>query len=197
MPARGFFSLTEQADHINGQELAALDKALDCFPHFTGPGVLRLRLDSTVNAAVLNSMTTRSPALQVVLSGVASKLTARGLRAEATWLASIANADADKLSLDRDSSNWRLRRDIFLTLHQAWGPLAVDCLATSANAQLPRFNSLMSAAECEAVNGWEQHRTGESNYVNLPISQLALVFPKMQRYKAMAVEIKPEWPAFP
>lgn len=52
VPARGFFSLAEQADHINVQELSALDKALDCFPSLRGPGVLCLRLDSTLNVDV-------------------------------------------------------------------------------------------------------------------------------------------------
>lgn len=86
VPARGFFSLEEQADHINVQELSALDNALDCFPSTSGPGVLRLRLDSTVNVAVINNMTTRSPALKVVLNRIVHKLASRGLRAEATWL---------------------------------------------------------------------------------------------------------------
>lgn len=197
VPARGFFSLAQQADHINVQELMALDNALDCFPHVTGPGVLRLRLDSTVNVAVLNNMTTRSPALKVVLDRVVSKLSKRCLRAEATWLSSVANVEADKLSRDLDSSDWYLRRDIFLALHHAWGPLTVDRFASSANRQLPRFNSLTAAAGCEAVDGWAQHWGGERNYVNPPISQLSLVLPKLRRDRATAVVIVPEWRAFP
>lgn len=191
VPARGFFSLTEQADHINVQELMALDKALDCFPAVMGPGVLRLRLESTVNVAVVDNMTTRSPALKVVLDRVVHKLSARCLRAEATWLSSVANADADKLSRDLDSSDCCLRRDVSLALHHAWGPFTVDRFASSANRQLKRFNSLTAEAGCEAVNGLAQHWTGELNYVNSPISQLSLVLPKLRRERALAVFIVP------
>lgn len=197
VPSRGFFSLTEQAHHINVQELMALDKALDCFPAVKGPGVLRLRLDSTVNVAVVNNMTTRSPVLKVVLDRVTHKLSARCLQAEATWLSSVANADADKLSRDLDSSDWCLRQDVFLALHHAWGPFTVDRFASSANRQLARFTFLTAAAGCEAVNGWAQHWGGEVTYVNPPISQLSLVLPKVRRERALAVVIVPECPAFP
>lgn len=197
MPARGFFSLEEQADHINVQELAALDKALDCFPSTRGPGVLRLRLDSTVNVAVINNMTTRSPALKVVLDRIVHKLAARGLRAEATWLSSLASARADKLSRDKDSSDWRLQPDVFAALSRAWGPFYIDRFATAENRHLPGFNSLYMSAGTEAVNAWAQPWGGHSNYVNPPISQLDLVLPKLQRDRAAALVIAPEWPAFP
>lgn len=150
--ARGFFSLEEQADHINVQELSALDKALDRFPATRGPGVLRLRLDSTVNVAVINNITTRSPALKTVLDRIVHKLACRGLRAEATWLSSLANARADKLSRDKDSSDWRLHADVFAVLARAWGPLDVDRLATAENRLLARFNSLVLSPGCEAVD---------------------------------------------
>lgn len=128
-PARGFFSLTEQAEHIKIQELRAQDKALDCFPNVQGPSVLRLRQDRTVNVAVLKNRTTRSPALKVVLDCVVSKLTARYLRAKPTWLSSVANADAVKLSRDTDSADRHLRREVFLALDQASWPLTVDRFA--------------------------------------------------------------------
>lgn len=98
---------------------------------------------------------------------------------------------------DLDSSDWHLRRDIFLELDRVWGPLTVDRFASSANRQLPRFNSLTAAAGSEAVNGWAQHWGGELNYVNPPISQLALVLPKLLQDRAAAVVIVPEWRAFP
>lgn len=197
VPARGFFSLTEQAEHINVQELMALDKALDCFPCVRGPGVLRIRLDSAVNVAVVNNMTSRSPALMAVLTRICDKLTARGLRAEATWLSSVANAYADKLSRDKDSSDWRLSPHVFQRLHKCWGPCTVDRFATAENALLPRFNSRDVSAGTEAVDGWAQHWGGELNFVNPPISQADRILPKLCRDKASAVVILPEWPAMP
>lgn len=197
VPARGFFSLTEQQDHINVQELMALDKALDCFPMVTGPGVLRLRLDSTVSVAVMNNMTTRSPALMAVLTSVSNKLSARGLRAEASWLSSVANAHADKLSRDKDSSDWTLNAGVFRQLDAAWGPLTVDRFATAENSRLPRFNSLVASAGTKGINGWSQPWSGENNYVCPLLSQAGLVLPKTQREGANVVALLPEWPAMP
>lgn len=112
--------MAEQADHINVQELMALDKALDCWPNLRGPGVLRLPLDSSVNVSVVNKMTTKSsPALKADLDRVVHKLSARVLRAEATRLSSVANSHADKLSRDTDTSDWRLRPVIIQVLNSA------------------------------------------------------------------------------
>lgn len=197
VPARGFFSLAEQADHINVQELSALDKALDCFPSMRGPGVLRLRLGSTVNVAVINNMKTRSPALKTVLDRIVHKLACRGLRAEALWLSSLANARANKLSKDKDSSDWRLHGDVFAVLARAWRPFDVDRFATAENRLLDRFNSLVLSPGCEAVNAWAQHWGGEFNYVNPPFSKLDLILPKLRRDRAAALVIASKWPAFP
>lgn len=197
VPARGFFSLEERADHINVQELSALDKALDCFPSARGPGVLRLHLDSTVNVAVINNMTTRTPAPKTVLDRIVYKLACRGLRAEVTWLSSLANARADKLFRDKDSSDWRLHADVFAVLARAWGPFDVDRFATAENRLLHRFNSLVLSPGCEAVNAWAQAWGGQLNCVNPHFSQLDLVLSKLRWDCAAALVIAPEWPAFP
>lgn len=197
VPARGFFSLADQAMHINVQELLALDKALDCFPSIKGPGTLRIRLDSAVNVAVVNNMTSRSPALMAVLTRIADKLTARGLRAEATWLSSLANEYADRLSRDKDSSDWRLLPHVFQRINNCWGPCTIDRFATAENAHLPRFNSRDMSAGTEALDGWAQPWGGEVNFVNPPISQADRILPKIAGDMATAVVVLPEWPAMP
>lgn len=173
----------------------ALDKALDCWPILRGPGVLRLRLDSSVNVSVVNNMTTRSPALKAVLERIVHKLSARGLRAEATWLSSVANSHAEKLSRDNDSSDWRLRPDIFQVLNNALGPLQVDRFATAENTQLCRFNSRVTSPGNEAINAWLQPWGRCRNYLSPPLSQMDLVLPKLQQDLATAVVLVPHWPA--
>lgn len=61
-------------------------------------------------------MAVRSPALKAVLDRNVRKLSSQGLRAEATWLPSIANARADKLSRENDSLAWRLHSGVFAIL---------------------------------------------------------------------------------
>lgn len=125
-----------------------------------------------VSVHVLNSMRSRSPALMDVVRDLHAELHRRQLRAEGYWLSTVANAHADRLSRDRDSSDWGLRRSFFLVLHSRWGPLTIDRFATVLNTHLPRFNCAVANPDAEAVDAYKQHRGGpEHNNTNPPLSQ--------------------------
>lgn len=197
VPARGCFSSAVQPAHINIKELWGAVLTLRSFPSLRGPGVVRFRLDSLVNVHVINSMRSRSPALMAVVRELHWELHRRQLRAEASWLSTVANVHADRLSREADSSDWRLRRSVFLVLHARWGPLTVDRFALSGNAQLPRFNAAVASPGVEAVDAWRQLWWGERNYVNPPFAQAALALAKVAAEGAEAVLVLPVWPAQP
>lgn len=182
---------------INIKELLAILFTLRSFPHLRGPGVLRVRADSLVNVHVLNTMRSRSPALMSVVREVLRELHSRQLRAEAYWLSSIANAHADKLSRDRDASDWRLRRSVFSVLQARWGPLVVDRFASERNRQLPVFKSAAACPGTAAVDAWRQDWRGVHNYVNPPFSMAALAINKLAVEGASAVLVLPVWRAQP
>eukprot|EP00168_Porphyra_purpurea_P015821 TRINITY_DN4959_c0_g1_i1.p9 TRINITY_DN4959_c0_g1~~TRINITY_DN4959_c0_g1_i1.p9 ORF type:complete len:121 (-),score=14.76 TRINITY_DN4959_c0_g1_i1:384-746(-) len=120
-------------------------------------------MDSVVNVHVISMMRSRCLALMRVLQDLHYDLHRRQLRDEAKWLSTVANEHADKLSRDRDSSDWRLRRPVFLVLHSRRGPLTVDCFATDANAHRPRFSSAVACPGAEAANAWNLPWRGEHN----------------------------------
>jgi len=179
VPARSFFSLSLQADHINVKELSAILFTLRSLPALPGPGVFRFRSDSLVNVHELKSMRSRSPALISIVRELHRELHSCDLRAEAYSLSSIANAHADKLSRDLESTDRRLRWLVFLVLHARWRPLTIDRSATDVNTNLPRLTARVVCPNSEAVEDWRQHRTGEAKYINPLVSQAALAIAKI------------------
>jgi len=177
-PAQGFFSLATRAYHINRKELLAMLYAIESFPSVTGPGVVRVRTDSRVTMAVVNSLSSRSPRLMAGVYRLHALLRSRGLGIEATWLASLENAHADRLSREPDSTGWVLSPAAFTLLSAAWGPFTVDRFTSTLCAKLPRFNSARVCPGTEAVNAFTQPWGGEINYCAPPFSQAAAALRK-------------------
>lgn len=105
VPARGFFAMPDRTYQINAKEMLAMLFTLRSFPHLRGPGVVRFRVDSMVSVHVLNTMRSRSPSLMGLVRELHAELHSRQLRAECYWLSTVANAHADKLSKDADSTD--------------------------------------------------------------------------------------------
>lgn len=194
-PAQGFFSHATRAYHINRKELLPVIYAIESFPSVTGPGVVRVRTDSRVTMAVVNSLSSRSPRLMSEVHRLHALLRRRGLGIEATWLASLEKAHADRLSREPDSTGWVLSPAAFTTLSAAWGPFTVDRFASTLWAKLPRFNSARACPGTEAVNAYTQPWGGEINYCAPPFSQAAAAFRKCYLDRATAVLILPSWTA--
>lgn len=185
VPARGFFRPAMRDAHINLKERAAVRWGVQSFSHLFWPGAtLAGRTDSRVTMGVLNAMCSRSPRPMEDVRRLHDTLHTPGLRVTATWLRSLASAFADRLSRDRDRTDWRLCPAVFATLASAWGPCTIDRSAALQNTQLPRFNTCDLEPECEAVDAWRQPWGGEHNNANNPFSQAALLLRKVVNNKA-------------
>jgi len=118
-PARGFFSHAMRHLHINNKELLAIRYALESFPAATGPGVVRGRTDSRVVHGIINAMSLRSPRLMADVRDLHQLLKSRDLSLEASWLASVENMRADRLSRDLDYGGRSLAVPYFSPLDAA------------------------------------------------------------------------------
>ena len=198
VPARGFFSPAVADEHINLKELMAVRLAVLSYSHlFASGAVLDVRTDSRVTMGVLNAMCSRSPRLMAEVRRLHGTLEAMGVRVRASWLPSVANVAADRLSRDADGTDWRLCPAVFAALDAAWGPLTVDRFASLTNTQLPRYNSRYLDPGCEAVDAWTQDWAGEGNFANPPFSQAALLLRKTVADAAAVVAVLPVWRAQP
>lgn len=197
LPAQGTFGIDLADAPINLKELITVRLALESFPAAVAHGgLVRVRCDNMVVVNVLNNMTSRSLSLMHELRLLSALLDRLRCRLEASWLPTAENIWADKLSRDKDATDWRLNRSVFEALDRIWGPCTIDRFATAGSAQVQRFNSLMHHPGAEAVDAWAQHwGGGELNFVSPPFSQAALVVRKIVRDRASAVVVVPAWPA--
>lgn len=194
-PARGFFDLATAHHHINRKELLAVIYALESFPSARGPGVVRIRTDSKVVMSVINSLCSRSPALHRDVAQLQQILVDRNLGIEATWLSSVENKWADRLSREMDSADWRIARSAWTCLDRAWGPMTIDRFATTLTTLLPRFNSAVACPGTEHVDTYTTTWAGDINYCAPPFAQAAAALRKCFQDRATAIFVLPLWPA--
>jgi len=198
VPTRGLFAPALADAHINLKELTAVRFAVQSYSHLFPPGaVLDVRTDSRVTMAVLNAICSRSFRLMAEVHLLHATLAGLGVQVRASWLPSLANVAADRLSRDADRTDWRLCPGVFSVLDAAWGPCTVDRFASVESAQLPRYNSRHLDPGCEAVDAWAQDWAGEGNFVNPPFSQAALLLRKLSSCPSDVVAVLPVWRAQP
>ena len=194
LPAAGFFSLADSNRHINVKEVCAVRFCLLAFgSQLLGRrGVLHLRVDSRVAMHVINSFSSRSPALMSELRKLHTVVRSLGVTLRATWLASVANVWADRLSRQRDKDDWRLSRSVYARLAARYGEHTVDRFATALNTHCPRFNSLLHDPGSEAVDAFSVSWAGaENNWIYPPFSQVEQVLSKVRAEGETATVILP------
>lgn len=180
--------------HIKFKELSAVRLAVLSFSHLFRPGArLAVRTDSRVTMGVHNAMCSRSPRLMEEVRRLHDALSFLGLHVEATWLPSLAKAEADRLSRDKDRTDWRLCPAVFAALDAAWGPCTVDRFAYLTIAQLPLYFSRDLDPGCEGVDAWCQSWRGERNFANPPISQAAPLLRTIASEQADTLGVLPVW----
>lgn len=133
VPASGFFAAVRRPSHINIKEVEAVTQSLLALRrHYAiTNGVVDLNIDKKIALYCINSFASRSPALNAALRRLYALCRALGLTLRERWLSSLANWWADKLSRNRDRTDWRLSPSMLSRLTARYGPHEVDLFATS------------------------------------------------------------------
>ena len=197
VPARGFFSAAARPSHINVKEVAAVRLSILSLHahHSLRGGELLLRIDNKVAMSVINAFSTRSPALSVELRLLYDLCRSLGLTIKASWIASVANVWADKLSRDPDRTDWRLAPSVFRRLDARYGPHEVDLFASPHNTHCPRFFSLPAFPGCDAVDALAQSWASGNLWANSPFNAIPRVLAKIRADAATVTLILPVWQA--
>eukprot|EP00961_Rhodomonas_salina_P024067 323749-Rhodomonas_salina.1 len=113
----------------------------------------------------------------------------------AIWVPRKLNirADTDSHVNELDYYDYMVKPDLFASLDREWGPHTVDCFASAANAQLPRFNSKWFQKEAEWIDAFSISWKGENNWVFPPPAIIPHVVRHLRRSKAEAMLIIPAW----
>lgn len=196
VPASGMWTGRTRSRHINYLELLAVHHTLQAFSHVLEGQSVLLWEDNTTVMYVLNNRTTRSPELMHLLRRVHYLIDSLGITLAVKYIPSKENSQADALSRGSPFDELTLRPAAFAELEQRFGPHTVDRYASTANAQLPRFNTLLPEAAGEAAAALTQQWAGENNYAFPPISELPRVAQMLYEAPAVgATIVVPYWPA--
>lgn len=197
VPARGYHADDRKALHINLLELGAVRLGLLSFVDFLREPatIVRLRTDSRVAMEVINSGSSRSPALMQELRRLHKVATALGVTLRAEYLPSALNMWADRLSRTRDSTDWTLARPAFERLEGLYGPHTVDLFASAENAQCGRFQSKLPAPGGAGVDAMRISWRGDNAWANPPFNLVGPLVDKIVREDAAVTLVAPYWPA--
>ena len=194
--ARGFW-YEDRVQHITFKELKAVRYAVMSFlPLLAGRQVL-LHEDNQAVVSVLTHLTSRSPAMMAELRKLWFLLDTNNIHLRPRYIRSAANIWADRLSRERDTSDWSLNPKVFGHINRLWGPHTVDRFASMENALLPRFNARWLDPKAEAVDclrlpdrSWRR----EINWCNPPWDLLDDLVDKLEQSGAAATVVAPHWP---
>jgi len=140
--------------YINSLELGAVRLGLKSFRTLLADRetIIRLRMDSTVAIGVINNGTSSSPTMMAELRRLHALTEAMGVVLRPEHLPSALNLWADRLSRERDSTDWTLSCAGFLPLEAKNGPHTLDLFATDLTTRCGRFFSRVATPNSSGVN---------------------------------------------
>ena len=138
----GTWTATEQLEHINYLEMKAAFLTLESFCTGRSSVSVLLLMDNVTAIAFLNKMIGNH---SHSLSDLAKEVwiwCIKKITINAEHLPGSENIRADWESRHlTDSSDWKLHREVFLSLDKRLGPFSIDLFASRTNTQLPLYCS--------------------------------------------------------
>jgi hypothetical protein len=195
-PARGFWRASQMPLHITLKELKAVRFTVETFAKDLAGKRVLLWEDNQAVIHILTGLTSRSRELMRELRKLWWLLDTLDIKLRAKYIRSAANVWADKLSRERDLSDWQLNPHIFRVLQRSWGACTVDRFASANNTQLPRFNSMLEDPRAEAVDAMtlsDAAWRAERNWCNPPWPLLGDLAAKLRSSGAAATVVTPTW----
>jgi hypothetical protein len=196
-PAAGAWRLHQKGLHITLKELKAVRFTVETFVRELNGKKVLMWEDNQAVVAVLTGLTSKSSALMSELRKLWWALDVNDISLRVKYIRSAANVWADRLSRERDFSDWMFNPDLFREVERAWGLCTVDRFATANNAQLPRYNSRYHDPGSEAVDSLSLPHAAwlaERNWCNPPWELLPDLAQKLRLSGAHAHVVAPEKP---
>jgi hypothetical protein len=121
-PARGFWKPHQQLEHITLLELRAVLYTCQSFRRDLRGKLVQLWEDNQAVVAILRSWTSKSPDIMRVLRKLWLFLDTNNTTLVARYIPTAENVQADGLSRQSDTGDWRLNPAVFSLLDKRWGP---------------------------------------------------------------------------
>jgi hypothetical protein len=189
----GVWTQQQQHLHITHKELLAVSLALQEFAPQLRSHRVRLVTDNTAVVAIVNSGTSRSPALMHLAREIWQQAADLQVRLFASYINTSNNHLADYLSRGKRAPGWRLPQPLFDVLERRFGPHTIDLFASSHAHLLPRWCSLDQDGAV-AVDAFSINWSREHGLINAPWDLLPRIVAKLREDQATATVIAPWWP---
>ena len=193
--AGGPWTSQEKEFSINHLELLASFLALKSFVAQRRSISVLLRLDNITAIASLNKMGgTHSRNLSDLAIHIWNWCLERKILIHAEHLPGSENIQADWHSRHTtDSSDWRLRREIFLLLEDRVGPFTIDLFASRTSAQMIPYCSWRPDPFSMAVDALSIPWKGHYPYAFPPFALISRFLAKLREEEVSATLIAPVW----
>jgi len=199
VPARGFHGPHRRTLHINPLELGAVRLGLQSFRALMADRetIIRLKMDSTVAIGVINNGTSSSPTMMAELRRLHALTEAMGVVLRPEHLPSALNLWADRLSRERDSTDWTLSCPGFMRLEAKYGPHTLDLFATDLTTRCGRFFSRVATPNSSGVNAMAHDWTADNCWANPRFNLVGPVVQRIIQTAARVTLVAPHWEAQP
>jgi len=194
LEAQGYWGPHMAAQHIMVRETAGVRLGLREFlPHVKGK-VVEVVVDNSATFYGTKNWVSRSPELMGQLRKIFNLCDGGEVTIIPRLVKSAANP-ADSLSRFQRDAEWQLSKRGFGLVDALYGPHSIDLFASDANAQLPRFYSMLGGGRAAGENALLQSWEGENAYVAPPWKLIGAVLNKFDSCSSLACTLLiPDFP---
>ena len=196
----GPWTREEQKEHINFLELKAAKLAIMTFTYlYKNVKSVHIQMDSIVALTYLVKMGgTHSEKLSLLSKEIWEYLLKQGITITAEYLPGVLNQEADKESRNvRDSSEWKLKPQIFQKICSLRGTPDMDLFASRISHQVPAYRSWKLDPFSKGRDAFQTRWTHMKGYAFPPFSMIGRVLKKAQVDQANLMLITPAWQTQP
>lgn len=180
---------------ITSLKLRAVAENIRSFAqHFRQRTRLEIQEKQQAVVDILHAMASKSLQLMAELWVLQKPLTQPGLSIESSYIPTVINRYADRLSRIKILDEWRINcREIQPVPDQLLA--TTDRFSDNQNFLFSRFSSEYASPGSLATGALAQDWRSEINFWNLPIELLPPVVAKIKNGRAKAILVTQEWPA--
>ncbi|XP_046143215.1 uncharacterized protein LOC123988170 [Osmia bicornis bicornis] len=192
--AHGHWNSFQKVFHINYRELLAVKLALKTLASSLYNCQILLRVDNTTAIAYINRMGgVRYSLYNKLAKEIWQWAEKRRIFLSASYIPSIENTQADRLSRLNDDIEWELNPEIFGIIKEQLGCPEVDLFVNGENRKCEKFISWRPDPEAIQIDAFTVSWSKLKFYAFPPFSLILKTLVKVKRDKATGIMVVPRW----
>ena len=193
--SQGLWTETKKQLHINALQVKVVMFAVKAYTTDKRNCHVQIKTDNTTAIAYVNKMgRTKSPDRIQITKDLGNYYMSREIMITAEHLPGSQKQIADYQSREyRNSSNWKLRRSVFLQLEKQLGPWQVDLFADRVNAQKTQYFSWKPHPGAVKTDAFTVKWQEIQGFAFPPFCLIGRCLVKIRQEQATLVLVTPTW----